>query len=354
MDQLVVALGLLPAVNRPEANIDCPACGRKDKLNINFRRQIFACPACGVSGGIMDAWALFRGIDTASKKENRRLAKIDMVKFFGEDNKSLPPKRKQPYEKPKELYLAPIENRDRFYRRLIEVSPLLDEHREALRKRGLNDAQIAQGMFFSAKNFSRQEIDKYFWDIPFEGIPGCYIKDGKKHINCFGSGIMIPEPDVSGMIQGLVFRTDKVCKNRYLTYSSEKKGGTKGRTFTSFVNYYNKEVDEIILTEGPLKGAVINFLTETPVIAIPGVTSQKYLKGELRRLKEKGLKKVIICYDMDYKTNENVQKGLSNLRKKLSDLEIRFIQRDWNERYKGYDDYLISDEYRKKHGKETV
>lgn len=343
MEQLVVALGLLPVVNRPDVNVECPICGRK-KLNINFRRDIFACPACDTSGGVMDAWALFRGINAHSKTETRRLAKIDMVKFFGEENNdkyiSQPKKKWDKESCLNEVPLASLKDRDIFYRAMLDACPLYPRHRKNLRDRGLTDEQISSGYFRSCYDFS-SKYESVFKGISGKGAPGVYEKAGKEKLVYYGAGILIPEWSVSGKIQGLQIRMDKGdCK--YISLSSIKEGGTKGRAFTSFSNAYNNSVKEVILTEGPLKGAVINFMTKVPVIAIPGVNSQRYLPDELLALKERGMKKIIICYDMDYLEKKSVQNGLLKLRKTLADMEIPYVQYTWDASYKGYDDYLLN------------
>ena len=58
--------------------VQCPCCDdnpRKKHLNINLKKDVFRCPKCGVSGGVLDLYALFSGVarDKAYKALAERL-----------------------------------------------------------------------------------------------------------------------------------------------------------------------------------------------------------------------------------------------------------------------------------------
>lgn len=338
MEDLVMALGLIPRVTRATEDIECPLCGHKT-LHFDFRDQVFACPVCSYGGGVMDAWAFFRGIEASSKKEARFLAKKDLEKYFGNNPK---PKRRKKIDYVKSSEIASLEERDKFYRKILSRLTLSDAHRENLRQRGLTDVQIDKAMIKTYRRIPSWELQQLFPNEDVSKYPGFYMRNGKPYMANLGDGMLLNEMTVKEKLQGFQIRRDtNDSKSRYMTFSSDKQGGSAGKTFTHFANHYNNSVEEVILTEGPLKGTIINYLTGIPTIAIPGVNSQKYLNPQLMELKSRGLKKIIIAFDMDYFTNKNVQKALSNLRKRLSDLEIPFVQYKWDENYKGYDDYLV-------------
>lgn len=338
MEDLVMALGLIPRVTKATEDIECPNCGHKT-LHFDFREQVFACPVCsGVGGGVMDAWAFFRGIEAPTKKEARKAAKKDLETYFGNNPK---PKQKKKVNYVRSSDIASLDERDEFYRKILSKLTLSEEHRENLRKRGLNDKQIDETMIKSYRRISSRELQEMFPDMDLSKYPGFYMRNNKPYMTPLGPGMLINEMTMDGKIQGFQERRDADgSKCRYITFSSDKQGGAAGKTFTHFCNAYNKPLTEVILTEGPLKGAIINYLNGIPTVAIPGVNSQKYLTPVLKELKKRGLKKVIIAFDMDYYTNKNVQGALNNLKKKLSDLEIQFVQYKWNPEFKGYDDYL--------------
>jgi len=105
-----------------------------------------------------------------------------------------------------------------------------------------------------------------------------------------------------------------------------------------------------ILTEGIMKADIIHYLQPNcPVIAVPGVHALTHLEKELRRLKEMGVETILLCYDMDYLTNPNVQSALEKTKALIEGLGLRFKQRKWEVNVtvegqtvplKGLDDYL--------------
>lgn len=339
MEELVVALGLLPSVKKSSANITCPVCGHKT-LHFDFNRDVFACPACDTNGGVLDAWALFRGIHSSSKATARKLARQDMVQFFKKEDKVFFERKFKPESKIEEKEIASLDYRDEVYSKLLSICSLSQNHRKNLKDRGLNDEQIKRLQIKSFPKLSQTAIENGFKGMDLEGIPGFYkAKSGKWAFVNYGSGILIPEKSVDGKIQGFQVRLDK-GEPKYITLSSSKKGGVSCPAYTHFINCFDKEVNEIVLTEGPLKADIVNSYTEVPVVAIPGVNAQKYLEGTLVELKKMGLEHINIAFDMDYESNLNVKKALRKLKKLLSNLEIEFIQYKWDPVYKGYDDFL--------------
>ena len=78
-------------------------------------------------------------------------------------------------------------------------------------------------------------------------------------------------------------------------------------------------------------------------------TALKTLKKELDRIKYWGGKKVVLAYDMDYLSNDNVQAALENTRKLIEDAGLEYSQFNWETEIevngqkfnlKGLDDYL--------------
>ena len=60
-------LGVTNDVARPQANVDCPVCHGKKKLNLAFDKGtdglgLFRCAKCGVSGRSLHLWALYNGL----------------------------------------------------------------------------------------------------------------------------------------------------------------------------------------------------------------------------------------------------------------------------------------------------
>ncbi len=77
------------------------------------------------------------------------------------------------------------------------------------------------------------------------------------------------------------------------------------------------------------------------VLAVPGVSSIQKLEDILIDLKNnKGINRVVTAFDMDYLTNEQVEKAYNNLCGLLRKIGIEYHKQSWPPYCKGYDDYL--------------
>lgn len=101
-------------------------------------------------------------------------------------------------------------------------------------------------------------------------------------------------------------------------------------------------LDRVILTEGPLKADIISQYTGLPVLAIPGVNAISLLERALYDLKNAGLRKILIAFDMDLYENIHVQNALDRLKNMLAAYRIPHSQLVWDKNYKGLDDYLVA------------
>lgn len=314
-------------IKTTSADAQCPNCKHKT-LHYDFARDVAACPACGYGGGVVDTWAFLKGLhgSDARKQAAKEIQQWDL-KISENNFKEL---------KPKECKLASISKRNKVYSYLLANLQLEEKHRKNLIDRGLNESQIEE------KGYKSLPKNRFFTDKDCSGVPGFYKENGKWYLVSLGSGFLIPERNSRGDIQGLQIRTDK-GKTKYFTLSStDKPEGTSSSAFCHLSNYYNEPLTEVILTEGPLKGDIINIKRKTPVLAIPGVSSQKNLTKALNELKKNGLKILFIAFDMDFYDKTSVQEALYKLRKKLSDMEIPYKQLIWDKTYKGLDDFMKS------------
>ena len=66
MVDVIPLLGLpTPPAGKNSFNLPCPCCDDKPKgrhLNINLRKDVFRCPRCGFSGGVLDLYAFYAKI----------------------------------------------------------------------------------------------------------------------------------------------------------------------------------------------------------------------------------------------------------------------------------------------------
>jgi len=66
MQDVICLLGLpAPPAGKSSYYIPCPCCDDKPKsrhLNINLQKNVFRCPRCGFSGGVLDLYAFYAKI----------------------------------------------------------------------------------------------------------------------------------------------------------------------------------------------------------------------------------------------------------------------------------------------------
>lgn len=249
--------------------------------------------------------------------------------------------------------MADIDTRNSFYRALFNKRPLYDKHIDNLLKRGFSLDTIPKYYFSSGWDYKEAiSLADGLFGI---GVPGYFTnKSSTGTISSTKEGIAMPFLDEFGKIQGIHIRKDDdvrkegEAKCTYLS-SSGKLNGTASKAFLHFavdrVNNMPVILDgQIYLTEGVMKADLAHALTNKPFISVPGVTClsefRKYLSSG--RLKSLGVKQVNICFDMDYKVNPGVKEALIKTAKliKKSNISVKII--NWDEKYKGIDDYLLS------------
>lgn len=354
--KMVVDLLNVPVVKEGRTWIDseCPVCG-KNKLHFDFKKNVFNCPACGeCGGGVIDAWALYRGIDpdlTMEQQIRRKLAGKDIREFF--DSKK-PEEKKEvgtlvKRSVPLEYEETDIDVRDFTYRTFLSKLTLEKEHREDLLRRGFDDEAIESLGFKSAPKANLQGLAYSLLKegCILEGVPGFYRDKNDRWTTVKRPGLLIPVRDGTGKIEGLqIRRYGDVSGGKYIYFSSSgKNGGTGAKCFTHLAENYGQGIpgcDEAIVIEGPLKGDLVNYFTGIPVFCIPGVNATKHFKAILPQIKAEGIKKLCIAFDMDYKTNPHVNKALIYLKRMINASGINCEQMIWDDQFKGLDDYLLS------------
>lgn len=333
MTDIIPLLGLpTPPAGKSNYNIPCPCCDDKPKgkhLNINLHKDVFRCPRCGFSGGVLDLYAYYARV-------SREEALKELLA-----RKKIPchvPKPKLP--KVEESPLTGIEERHATYSALLKGLTLASDHRQNLLCRGLSEEEILRLGYKTTPVLGYSSLAKRLRDagLYLEGVPGFYKKRGQWTIQFPGRGILIPVRDIAGRIQGLQIRLDNVEKRKFRWLSSaELEEGCGAKTW---VHLAGDPRPLVILTEGPLKADVIHFLTGQTVLAVAGVNSLSQLKPVLEELRAAGMEKIVTAFDMDYLTNPHVQNGQKNLNDLLEQSGIPYSTYLWDPRYKGLDDYI--------------
>ena len=341
MLRAVELLGIEANTFRRSTNVPCPLCGkaREKKLNINFDKEVFRCAKCGFSGGPLHLWAVYRNLDSGdlSLVSKDYYATIKSVKT--------PKVRKEKTVTRIDVEPALVDVRDKTYHGLLKMLSLSDEHKRNLSMRGLDDTVIDANEYRSYPLSGHRNIASMLLSNGYvlEGVPGFYKENGIWTLLRLPSGILIPQRDGFGRIQGFQVRLDNPAKGKYITLSTGDNyiSGAKASAHPHF-RKGSRNLREIILTEGPLKGDVISHFTGYSVFAVQGVNSLGSSKNALLDLKSAGVKHILIAFDMDFKSNVHVQKAVENLKSLLTECGFTYSSLEWDEEYKGLDDWLLA------------
>ena len=102
-----------------------------------------------------------------------------------------------------------------------------------------------------------------------------------------------------------------------------------------------------------MKADVIYTLSGRSVLAVPGVNSLQSLQAALEELRENhNLRKVVTAFDMDYLSNEFVQRAYDDLLRLLDNLGFEITRLSWDETDKGLDDWLLAQKIKREGARE--
>lgn len=333
MVDVIPLLGLpTPPAGKSSYNIPCPCCEDKPKgrhLNINLCKDVFRCPRCGFSGGVLDLYAFYAKIPREKALEELLDRK---GKIFRPQQARLPAVEENP--------LTGVEERHATYTALLQNLTLASDHRENLLSRGLSPEEIHRLGYKTTPVLGFSSLAKRLREkgLYMAGVPGFYKNQSQWTLKIPGRGILIPVRDVQGQIQGLQVRLDNVERRKFRWVSSA--GLEEGCGAKTWVHLAGEPRPLVLLTEGPMKADVIHFLTGQTVLAVAGVNSLSQLQPILKELRAAGMEKIMTAFDMDYLTNPHVRAGQENLSALLAELGIPHGTYLWDPRYKGLDDYI--------------
>ena len=333
MVDVIPLLGLpSPPAGKSSYNIPCPCCDDRPKgkhLNINLRKDVFRCPRCGFSGGVLDLYAFYAKIPREKVLEELLDRKGKMTR---PQQARLPVVEESP--------LTGVEERHATYTALLQNLTLASDHRENLLSRGLSPEEIHRLGYKTTPVLGFSSLAKRLREkgLYLAGVPGFYKNQSQWTLKIPGRGILIPVRDVQGQIQGLQVRLDNVERRKFRWVSSA--GLEEGCGPKTWVHLAGEPRPLVLLTEGPMKADVIHFLTGQTVLAVAGVNSLSQLRPVLEELCAAGMEKVMTAFDMDYLVNPHVENGQENLAALLSQLKIPYGTYLWDPRYKGLDDYI--------------
>ncbi len=235
------------------------------------------------------------------------------------------------------------------YESFLNHLVLANEHRANLRERGLSDSAIITHGYRSAPTtiFAANVARALARDHDLKHVPGFYQNGDKWSMN-FGEwnqGIIVPVRNTHERIVGLMIRRDEAnAKPKYVWVSSkDKPSGASPGSPPHFANVkVARATGEMLVSEGALKSSVISELTGQAVCGVAGVTNFTETFGSDLRRALPELRRVVVAYDADFRTNVAVRRGLDRIKGNLSAAGLDVLTRIWDKQAgKGLDDVLV-------------
>lgn len=343
--------------NRHSFDMDCPFCDGDRKMNVNTTKNVFRCNRCGQSGNALTLHTLL------TKENDRKKALKDLKRRYDGLESSLKVAYSVPEETEPETPIASIGFRDYVYSSLLKELTLSERHHADLIKRGFTEEQIVALGYKSAPETDKQaaEIAEKALEggflFKYGNYPGFYLGDDHKpmFVRRRTGGYFIPVKTLEGEISGFQERNDPLPENtpkkwrdRYHKYSWVSSGDKETGSSVSgcenihFAGDWSINHKVVYLTEGALKADLASVLSGRPFIGLTGVNNLSQLKGNLDKLKKRGLEEIEICVDMDYRDKPAVAKALNNIREIILSCGLKYHTRTWSSEYKGIDDYLYA------------
>jgi hypothetical protein len=204
---------------------------------------------------------------------------------------------------------------DRVYRALLDALPLAPSHRQALRQRGLADAEMLHRRYRTFPLAGRAALAKRmvdWWGADVcAHVPGFFVaeRDGRRWWSLAGAvGLLIPVRNLDGHIVALKVRADEPGEGpKYTTVSSAKYGGPGPGAPVHVPLYEGARGNTIRLTEGEVKADVATVLNGLLALSIPGVTMWRKALPVLQHLQ---ISQVLLAFDVDWRTNPHVAQAL--------------------------------------------
>lgn len=343
--------------NSKNIRVKCPVCGRKD-FTVNRENEKFSCYHCDLKGrSATSLYAQVHHIDNSSAYKEI----IEALNCNG--NVRSTPKPAVTYEE--DTPIADIRSRHIAYSIMLSHLSLSKRDTDDLLKRGFLIEEIKKLGYKSAIGNDNESTDSRIFKIPKEiiarginpfGIPP-FFKAKDKDIwvlSTYKNGILVPYKSRNNLLQGFQLRkhNEELAEGekKYSWVSSVNKHmGTASKSYIHYAcdfaknekNYYEPILngDSILLTEGAMKGDLFHCITGFPAICVAGVNSLSELDAELDYLKSRGIKYILIAYDMDYETKPKVATAVETLKNKIENHGLSWQRILWDNTWKGIDDY---------------
>ncbi len=337
----------------------CPFCNdKKAHLNVKLDRNVLRCNRCGKGGGVLHLYA-------GAHEISLNTAYDELCRIFNSDTEQRERRnvtRRRTVIVP-EHEIADTATRNNTYSNLLSLLSLGAAHRESLLSRGLSGADIVRLGYRTTPVVRSAKIVAELLNrgCVLEGVPGFYRdrESSAWKLDIRASGIMIPDRNSRGEIEAIQIRLDKAYKSKFNNLTStERYYGTTAACCPHFVGF-DTDTTVAFLTEGVMKADIAHCLSAelgrpNAFIGLTGAANINQFLRTLEELKEFGIKKIMVAFDMDALTNENVMAARERVITVGSEAGFDMTPGWWNPSCKGIDDLLLSIKERKQITKSVI
>jgi hypothetical protein len=235
---------------------------------------------------------------------------------------------------------------DQVYRAFLAALPLSSIHRQALRQRGLPDAEILRRGYRTMPRNGRAAlaqclVDRFGADTCAK-IPGFSVdaQGTRRWCTLAGApGLLIPVRNVDGRIIAVKIRADYPGEGPKYTYLSSSNHHGPGPGAPVHVPLHILTAGTPIrITEGELKADVATLLSGVLTLSVPGVSVWRPV---LQLLQQLGVTTVHLAFDADWRHNPHVARALAQATQALVDAGYTVGVETWDAfQGKGIDNVL--------------
>jgi hypothetical protein len=206
---------------------------------------------------------------------------------------------------------------DRVYGALLDVLTLTPAHQQALRLRGLVEAEIRHRQYRSLPLHRRAALARHLTQQlgvdRCAPVPGFYLKerDGRRWWSLAGAGgLVVPVRNLDGQIIALKIRADTPGAGpKYTMISSTRYGGPSAGSPVHVPLYAGAHGPTVRLTEGEIKADVATALTGVLTLSLPGVNMWRKALAVVQDLQASA---VLLAFDSDWRSNPQVAHALQH------------------------------------------
>jgi len=324
----------------------CPFCDDKGAhLNVRIDGDVFRCNRCGTGGGVLHLYAKLHDVSL-------NIAYDELCRIYQTGEFKVAERQAENMQiiKP-ELPLASSAVRHNTYSNLLSLLSLGATHRESLLRRGLTGDDVVRLGYRTTPAVRSAKIVTELLErgCELQGVPGFYCDEetGRWKLDIRGSGIMLPDRNCNGEIEAIQIRLDRVRKAKFNNLTSvDRYYGATAACCPHFVGLADG-IDSIYLTEGVMKSDIAHYLScelgsPRAFVGLTGVGNINQLKRALSELQGLGIRRIMVAFDMDALTNENVFAARERVINTGMEAGFEMTPLSWEPEHKGIDDLLYA------------